>query len=1349
MSNLLRAAIAQQAANLVVPPASNTLLNDLVACWEMDETSGTTAVDSHGSHDGAISGGVTINQTSFVSAAMQKCYDFAPTSPEVTVPYHADLAPSAFSFGVWVQMAMPTDTSLHAIVTGAGGTGTTQGWRLTFDKYGGGVGGRIRLESGTGSAANARIEKLELANDFGSKMFIVVTYDGTDLKMYYNGTLVGTLTVTLGWNANAHLYDLRIGYGGGVTFFEGDMDFVFQYNRAITQEEVTDLWGEGDGTVYSEFGTSGGGGEATIPTVVTNTSVSNITDVSAQSGGNVASDGGASVTAKGVCWSTSTNPDITDSKTEDGSGTGAYTSQLTGLSPNTAYYIRAYATNSEGTAYGENVLFQTEEEIIQNTLLNDLVSIWELTEASGNAVDSHGNHTGQVSGNVTRQVAGPTNLVHAYRFAPTDPKITIPSTTALRSPQFSFGIWAKMAMPTDTSPHSIVTGAGGGGYTTGWRLSFDKYQGGRVKFEGGNGSNNSIVGENLEPLFGSWMRILNTYDGATARLYVNGVLRAENAMAIGYPVDADLYVMRIGESGGQVDFEGDIAQASYYNRVITPEEEDLLYDDGNGKPYSQFGSTAPSVSTPSVTTNSATNITENGATVGGNVTSDGGAAVIAKGVVYNTSGNPTLNDSYVDLGGGTGTFSTNLTTLNPDTVYYVRAYATNSQGTSYGGTVQFVTGETSGGETGEPPHTGTTYYFSATGSDSNNGLTSGAPKQTISAANSLSLSPGDAILFKRGDSFEGTLEVNVDGNSANRIVIGAYGEGSKPKLYGSQIMSGWSSVGGGIYRKAFATKPSQVFVNGQKMRLARYQNSGFSFITSSPGEKSDRFTSSEINGGMNHVGAICYLRAGYYQSPVYEIVGQNGQELILPETPGERQPTHIGNGFVLMGKLSYLTAPGEWVWENGYIYLRTLNSDNPDNYTVRASLFSWGINMVGRSYVDINGLEIAHQKFWGIYASGGEHHRIENNNFLYNEECGYRNTGNNYDLLFRNNFFKGQNGLGIYTYHTVKCMVEENEFRDIGVFNEIGELGHGEKDTWGSGFEISQPNNPYVDPNTLDYTFRYNDFYDICYNGFFWRGKATIYRNYFNGMCINKQDGAGIYCNTQGKDSLIYENITENCIGEVYGYWTSRAFAMGIYPDEVCENVTMEYNTCITSGEAGIKMHRNKTSIVRFNNILDARAAILVLGRTDTADPSQKIDINNNVCVHNEPNDQDNYFPNNMMLWATNSSTGGGSPIFESNNNKFIYPFSSISNMFRNGSSYLNLTQWRALGYDAASTLNQASLGAGESYECFYNKSKTTKNYNVSGGNVKDVDQNAVSSFQLAPYRSIILRGSNINVVEV
>jgi len=94
-----------------------------------------------------------------------------------------------------------------------------------------------------------------------------------------------------------------------------------------------------------------------VPPTITTEAISSITTNSASSGGDITFDGGASITARGVCWSTSENPTIADSHTSDGTGTGSFTSFITGLSPGTTYHVRAYATNSAGTGYGDDFSF--------------------------------------------------------------------------------------------------------------------------------------------------------------------------------------------------------------------------------------------------------------------------------------------------------------------------------------------------------------------------------------------------------------------------------------------------------------------------------------------------------------------------------------------------------------------------------------------------------------------------------------------------------------------------------------------------------------------------------------------------------------------------------------------------------------------------------------------------------------------------------------------------------------------------------------------------------------------------------------------------------------------------------
>jgi hypothetical protein len=120
------------------------------------------------------------------------------------------------------------------------------------------------------------------------------------------------------------------------------------------------LWG----ILMSDFA-----GFAQAPTSTTQ-AVTQIKTTTATGNDTITNLGSLNPTHYGVCWSTSTDPTIDDDKTEQGTAplTGTFTSNLTGLSPNTIYYLKAYATNSVGILYGENTSFCTPTEVIEQLL---------------------------------------------------------------------------------------------------------------------------------------------------------------------------------------------------------------------------------------------------------------------------------------------------------------------------------------------------------------------------------------------------------------------------------------------------------------------------------------------------------------------------------------------------------------------------------------------------------------------------------------------------------------------------------------------------------------------------------------------------------------------------------------------------------------------------------------------------------------------------------------------------------------------------------------------------------------------------------------------------------------------
>lgn len=142
-----------------------------------------------------------------------------------------------------------------------------------------------------------------------------------------------------------------------------------------------------------------------VPTLTT-TELSSLTGTSAISGGNISSDGGATITAKGICWNTTGNPTVLDIITNDGSGTGSFTSSFNGLTIGTTYYVRAYAINSIGTGYGNQISFTT---LNIPTLSTSSASLITLTSAnSGGNVTNDGGATITARGICWSTTTGPT-----------------------------------------------------------------------------------------------------------------------------------------------------------------------------------------------------------------------------------------------------------------------------------------------------------------------------------------------------------------------------------------------------------------------------------------------------------------------------------------------------------------------------------------------------------------------------------------------------------------------------------------------------------------------------------------------------------------------------------------------------------------------------------------------------------------------------------------------------------------------------------------------------------------------------------------------------------------------------
>ncbi len=396
---------------------------------------------------------------------------------------------------------------------------------------------------------------------------------------------------------------------------------------------------------------------ALTPPVLTTTQVKNIGTTTTESGGNITSDGGSPVTSRGVCWGILPVPTISNSNTNDGAGIGSFNSVLSNLTPNTPYYVRAYATNALGTSYGEQLSFNTIPIVIPTITTSDIINITINTAGSGGNITSDGGgsitrrgvcwsvnpnpttannstNDGTASGIYTSDITGLINNTTYYVRA----YATNSAGTAYGN-ELSFKTIAEITIPTVTTTMATAIA-----------------------------SNKATSGGNVTSTGG-------------ASVIVRGICYGT---IVNPTIDSDHTTDGSGSGIFISNLTGLIPTTTYHIRAYATNSAGTAYGD-------DLTFTTTVITAPVVTTAEITAITTTTSVSGGNVTSDGGTNVTARGVCWSTSTNPTSAGSHTSDGTGTGTFISNLTGLNSSTTYYLRAYATNSIGTSYGSQLSFTT----------------------------------------------------------------------------------------------------------------------------------------------------------------------------------------------------------------------------------------------------------------------------------------------------------------------------------------------------------------------------------------------------------------------------------------------------------------------------------------------------------------------------------------------------------------------------------------------------------------------------------------------------------------------------------
>lgn len=385
------------------------------------------------------------------------------------------------------------------------------------------------------------------------------------------------------------------------------------------------------------------------PPVLSTIPPTHVTRTAASSGGNITYNGGLEILERGVCWSTSPKPTITDQKVAStNSNLGSYTIEVTGLPPATTIYIRAYATNLSGTGYGNELVFKTDSLSMPTVLTLSMTDI-SLTSAKG-----HGRIVDD---------GGSTILNKGFCWG-TDPSPTIAGAKAEEGSggvDFESSITG-LAPATSYYLRSFATNANGTAY--------------------GNEITFVTIGISIPSL--STLSVSKV--GADSAV-VNGRIYSDGGDSItsrgfcwGTTSKPTTEGNKLETGKGVGDFSGTIKGLStgtnYFLRSYAINSAGTAY--GNEITFTTVNITSPVIGPLSMSS-----VGSSRAWGKSTVSSDGGTQVTSRGICYGQSPNPTVDGSKILLGSGTGNFGGAIKGLIPGRKYYLRSFAINSKGISY------------------------------------------------------------------------------------------------------------------------------------------------------------------------------------------------------------------------------------------------------------------------------------------------------------------------------------------------------------------------------------------------------------------------------------------------------------------------------------------------------------------------------------------------------------------------------------------------------------------------------------------------------------------------------------------
>lgn len=392
-----------------------------------------------------------------------------------------------------------------------------------------------------------------------------------------------------------------------------------------------------------------------------------VKSTSFKSGGSISDSGRLPIIEKGLLWATSPNfnPSVANKVVIPGSSS-QFNSQIIGLQSSFNYYVRAFATNAIGTAYGleQNLTTPSTSSPTVGSIIVNSVTPYEFDI----------NSRKYFSASFTSEVINDNGSSVTERGFTWRPDIF--GTTYVGTGTGTMtGTLSDLPPGTDITVRAFAKNANGITY-----------------------SDPVIVKTTIQPpsvYTGDTSKTTAiSFEAAFSLTASNGAMITEKGIVWSTqnnPTIADFKTNQVNSlSSTGIFYSANISNLTpntkYYYRAYGINSAGVGYGD--------VKEALTKSTTPSVTTAQLSSVTSNSAISGGNVTSDGGQTVTARGIVWSTSPGPiTALTTKTVNGSGTGSFSATMTGLSPNTVYYVRSYATNALGTSYGNELSFTTSQ--------------------------------------------------------------------------------------------------------------------------------------------------------------------------------------------------------------------------------------------------------------------------------------------------------------------------------------------------------------------------------------------------------------------------------------------------------------------------------------------------------------------------------------------------------------------------------------------------------------------------------------------------------------------------------